>query len=728
MRHPIAVAVTAAVVIGAGAHGALGTETGDPQSVRESVDVTLVEVPVRVIDRSGEPVRGLTAADFTLLDQGHTQTLTAFDAIDLGNPAVPGEPRAVPPSARRRYLLLFDFAFARPKAVIAARRAARDFVLTGLRDDDLAAVGTYSLESGVRIVVTFSSDRGALAQAIETLGLEAAERTDPLQISYRSGRPPFVVSAESDDQRRADVRQRQDDLAQIIRTMASLDRARSDDYERGRVRAFFQSLRDLGRVLDVVEGRKDIVLLSEGFPSRLLTGTPQTGEEQQWMVTGDIWKIDSDRRFGNSALRSNLSDMGEFLKRTHCVIHTVDIADFATETGDAPGEAGVLVPRGTQNALFDLSSETGGETFHTTHDVGGELRRLARGTSLVYVLAYRPDRLEGEGKYHTLKVKVGRSGVKVVARPGYFERREFRQRTPFERSLSAADVIANEIPVADIHARVLAAPFAGSSLEAEARVSVVIEIPGGEFLAGETGDRTTLEIYTYAFDGQRHVGDFFAEPLGLDVAKANARLSRGGLRYFGELRLPPGDYRLRTLIRNANTGRAGLAVTPIRVPSFAAGEPYLLDPVFLEAGSENWFAVRGAARSEGRGTPAPSPFAALAGLGGENVVPAAAPHLAPGATARLCVVSYHFGTPGGPETIRIGSQLLDSEGRPIPPPGTLALLGKSAPDPDGRRLFLLAFTAPPDIAPGRYGLRILLEDAATSRRGQATAAFLVSPP
>ena len=136
------------------------------------------------------------------------------------------------------------------------------------------------------------------------------------------------------------------------------------------------------------------------------------------MIKGDVWKVDSDRRFGNTALRSDLSDMGDFLQRNHCVIHTVDIAGFATELdGAVPGEPGGALPRMTQNALFDLSSATGGEAFRSTTDIDGELRRLARRTSLVYVLAYRPDRRDGEGKYHALKVKVGRSGVKVVVAP-----------------------------------------------------------------------------------------------------------------------------------------------------------------------------------------------------------------------------------------------------------------------------------------------------------------------
>jgi VWFA-related protein len=724
MRHSVAAAVaTMLAAIGVGSR-ALADE---PRTVRESIDVTVVEVPVRVLDRSGEPVRGLTAADFTLIDQGRPQTITAVDAIELGDSARPVERGSVSSAARRRYLLLFDFAFARPNAVVAARRAAKEFVLDGMRDSDLTAIGTYSAQTGVRLLVTFSSDRVALAEAIETLGLEPTERSDPLQLAYRPRRLPAAsVAGDASSSKHTEVgTRRQTDFVEIVRTMAALERSRTDDYERARVKSLIQGLRDLGKVLDVVEGRKEIVLLSEGFPSRLLSGAPETREEQQWMLKGDVWKVDSDRRYGNSALRSDLSEMGEFLKRTQCVIHTVDIAGLAGEADRAaPAELGTSVPRATENALFDLSSETGGESFRGRNDIEGELRRLARRTSLVYVLAYRPDRREGEGKYHALKVKVDRSGVRVVSRPGYFERSDFRKRTPFERSLSAADILTNEIPFSEIGPRVLATPFPGAAPGAEARLSVAIEIPGGELLQGETGERTTLEIYAYAFDGTQRVADFLVEPLGLDVPKAKPRLASGGLRYLGELRLPPGEYRLRTLVRNANTGRTGLAVTSVRVPSFAAGEPYLLDPVFLETESANWFPVRGTPR-EGQSEPPVPPLDALVRLGGDNAVPAAMAHLAPGSTAKVCLVAYHFGeASGNADALRIGTELLAADGRALAP-GTISLLRKTPVEPDGRRVFILAFTAPPDLIPGRYGLRVFLEDSSTSRRGEASAVFVV---
>ena len=89
-------------------------------------------------------------------------------------------------------------------------------------------------------------------------------------------------------------------------------------------RTMIASFDELARSLDSVEGRKDVVLLSEGFQSRLLVGTTETSQEQDFLIKGEIWKVDADRRFGNMPLRNELSDMTSLFRRSDCVIHSVD--------------------------------------------------------------------------------------------------------------------------------------------------------------------------------------------------------------------------------------------------------------------------------------------------------------------------------------------------------------------------------------------------------------------
>ena len=48
------------------------------QKFEERSDVVAVEVPVNVVGRDGEPVRGLTAVDFEIFDGGDRQAITHF--------------------------------------------------------------------------------------------------------------------------------------------------------------------------------------------------------------------------------------------------------------------------------------------------------------------------------------------------------------------------------------------------------------------------------------------------------------------------------------------------------------------------------------------------------------------------------------------------------------------------------------------------------------------------
>jgi len=74
-------------------------------------------------------------------------------------------------------------------------------------------------------------------------------------------------------------------------------------------------------------------------------------------------------------------------------------------------------------------------------------------------------------------------------------------------------------------------------------------------------------------------------------------------------------------------------------------------------------------------------------------------------------------------TLKIGAQVLSSEGRPLGQ-GEIELLGKSRPDGDGTQVLLVAFR-PDGLSPGLYALRVFLQDASTGRAGHASAPFVV---
>src|SRR5262245_1671589 len=72
----------AACVALAGVLAAFTQQRPDPQpSFRTGVE--LVQLDVSVLDRDRRPVRGLTAADFTVLEDGVERPIASFVAVDL---------------------------------------------------------------------------------------------------------------------------------------------------------------------------------------------------------------------------------------------------------------------------------------------------------------------------------------------------------------------------------------------------------------------------------------------------------------------------------------------------------------------------------------------------------------------------------------------------------------------------------------------------------------------
>src|SRR5438094_6154992 len=93
------------------------------QKLNESITVSVVEVPVTVVDSSGNPVRGLTAANFKLYDQGKEVPVSSFDTIDFASKQSMSAVSPLNPAARRKFLLLFDLSFSKPSSLARAQEA-----------------------------------------------------------------------------------------------------------------------------------------------------------------------------------------------------------------------------------------------------------------------------------------------------------------------------------------------------------------------------------------------------------------------------------------------------------------------------------------------------------------------------------------------------------------------------------------------------------------------------
>jgi VWFA-related protein len=668
------------------------------QTFVDTTQVVVVEVPVQVI-RDGEPVRGLTAADFEVYDGRKKVELTGFEEVDLAevapDAAVKGE---LPASARRHFLVLFDMRFSTPAAILKARKAAQSMV-DGLHPTDLVAVGTYSGKSGPQLVLGFTPDRRQIAFALETLGapeLFDGRPVDPLRLALTESNS---TTLETPMGRGNSAKPAGEEVAEeILRTVSRLaEEERAVAVSLG-VRHMTESMADFARIMGGIQGRKHVVWLSEGFDPRILQGTGMTPTQQAGPLDGGA----TDAQYGGTQTLNAVERMLEELRRADCAVQAVDIAGLR-----GMGELGGAKVAG-QEVLLNFAKGTGGELYENTNDLGGAMQQMLRRTGVTYVLSFQPEQVGKPESFHRLQVEVKNQprGTRVVHRPGWYAPKPFTARSPLEKVMSAASQLLGGEEGGPIRASLLAAPFHAAG--GKAYVPVLLEVDGPSLLAGVESGAVPAELYVYALDQSGAVHGYMAQTIGLDVAKVGAALKQSGLKFFGHLDLLPGDYRLRLLVRNGATGATTVRSVPLTVPSFTEAGPVLLPPFFPEPAGK-WLLVREAPRKPGAAPQPEIPYPFM--LGEEPYVPASKPVLVPGQEAKVALVVYNLGA----GDVRVRARVLGADGKEVSG-GRFKLLEHKAGPPDR----LTASYDPPRLPAGEYTLQVTLTDGAGVSRTSAT--------
>src|SRR2546428_9683939 len=332
--------------------------------VKETVNVHLVEVPVTVVDRDGNPVRGLTAANFELIDQGQKRTITTFDRIDFASTESMKSTSPLNPSARRTFLLLFDLSFSSPVGRSKAQEAARNFIARSLERRDLAAIGSIDLEHGFRLLTAFTTDRNLLAAAIRNpINFSSS---DPLQIA---GAELADVLTEENKATSTTTGGRQAEAEDVLAEIARGQRRLDESYNRGQIERQINILGGLARTLHIVSGRKQVIFFSEGFDPRLVQGrdaraSGETFEETTQAERGEVWKIDSDLRYGSSSALLTVERMGRLFRGSDVVLHAVDIRGLRVQN-----DLQVGAKINSNEGLFLLSKPTGGDVFRNSNNL-----------------------------------------------------------------------------------------------------------------------------------------------------------------------------------------------------------------------------------------------------------------------------------------------------------------------------------------------------------------------
>src|SRR3954471_19057711 len=165
---------------------------------RSSSDLVLVNITVR--DAKGNPVRGLKAEDFTVLEDGKQQKIASFDVQDVAaasvpqlasaaplSPAVTGAAATAKPAAnlptapldarnKRLIVIFFDFTGMQPEEIDRSVSSAQNFIAAQMTAEDVVAVVSFS--AALRVDQDFTSDKSLLARAVNRYSTTAGAGYD----------------------------------------------------------------------------------------------------------------------------------------------------------------------------------------------------------------------------------------------------------------------------------------------------------------------------------------------------------------------------------------------------------------------------------------------------------------------------------------------------------------------------------------------------------------------
>jgi VWFA-related protein len=526
-------------------------------------DVEAVVLDVSVLDEHRRPVRGLTAEDFVVLEDGQPQAITTFSAVDLPEPDAPQSgswlttvpadvvTNAVPADGRVVVLVLDDLT---PMAPGDAPRAIdlANMAVDGLGPSDIAAV---VFTAGRAAGCGFTSEHARLEAAVARFSPRMSR--DFEQFDDSSG--PAYIEATATIRKlvdlMADLGQRRKALLWVSAGMPlSVERPRliSPDSFVEQLRSDEDRVRDGWVELFAAAGRANV----------------------------NLYGLDP------GGLRGEAIDLQEG-PTTRAIYQSDPAAADPTAPVSATREAGKV----NRRFLEDVSANTGGFVVTGSNDPGPGLKRVFADTGTYYLLGYQSSNLPSKEKLRTLQVRVNQPGVTVRCRTGYAAEPSVGQQPSVTAPSLLTDSLHAVLPARGVGLRSAAAAF-----QATGRDTPTVAVVLGVDQATPARPAVTIDdvaVVVSAYDAQ-------GKAAGSVTSHAKVGLPAGSANVQYEVLMPidvkPGHYDLRIAAATTFAPRAGSVTCDVDVPDFAKA-PLSLSGLVLSVGPDRGAARRDALRS-----------------------------------------------------------------------------------------------------------------------------------
>ena len=484
-------------------------QTGSaPQTFRTTT--RLVVVDVVATDEKGSPVKDLTAEDFVVKENDAPQKVVDFSFHQPGGVKVAShQPAPNVFSNEPLYSGNSSLNVILLDAIntdFSNHAYAQDMLVKYLgTNPKLQPTAVYALENNLRLLHDFSTDPEALRDAITHYrGIGVAHL-------------PTVEAAASPFTQRG--------------TFRNVPQGRS---------AAFRGMIFLAQTLAGYPGRKNLIWISEGFPLSLYPDSVMSPEIMQIEDYSPMVEKIADELMGAQVALYPISAAG-VSKDDQFSAHT---------------------------AMASMAQRTGGKTFFNRNDIDTGVRTSLDDGSTYYTLEYYPANKTWNNKFRHIKVSVGRPGVKLQYRDGYYANNPL--------TVLSTSTMENEFSQAlDINAPALTAvSFAAAVLPASPqtrnKMSVMFHIDPHTlaFQQGSDGlQHAELNCVVWAYPKK---GDPIRTEGGtITAALPQSEYDKMMKSFFPcqrALDLKAGQYTLRLGVLDRKSNLIGTLSTPLNVP------------------------------------------------------------------------------------------------------------------------------------------------------------------
>jgi VWFA-related protein len=389
----------------------------------ESIDVKVINVDVVVTDRKGVPITGLTKDDFELFENGVPKLISNFYEVQGKKatnisiiPAGEEKPVATVPAEeitenlRRRIIFYVDNLSLQPFNRNRVFKEMKEFAKNVMRPGDEAMVATFNRSMKIR--ANFTRDPIQIQQTLDIIAGESA-----LGVANKS--------------ERRDVEKRIQDADTYSEAIASARQyGQSVEHD---LRQSIESLKGLMSTLAGVEGKKILVLTTEGFqiqPGReMFYLVDEIAREKGWPAGGTMLEGMSF----NSA--STIQMLAKTANANGITMYTVHAGGLGAASDGNLADRDRPIPFTVTQAAVSNSTEslqvlaemTGGLASINTNNFAGAFKNIIRDLDSYYSLGYRAG-TERVDRQRSLDVRVkGRRGYIVRSRQSFVEKSTFAE-------------------------------------------------------------------------------------------------------------------------------------------------------------------------------------------------------------------------------------------------------------------------------------------------------------